>query len=58
MLLTFRGYMSVEGLGLGNVHFMIYIYVFVLDICGQHLGDIYMSVEFIHCIGYMVPTFG
>ena len=39
MLLTFRGYMSVGVLGLGNVHFIISI--FVLDICGQHLGDIY-----------------
>ena len=27
-----------SGAGLGTLHFVIYI--FVLDICGQHLGDI------------------
>ena len=42
---TFGGNMSIGGFlcalwgpGLGNVH--VVIYIFVLDKCGQHLGDI------------------
>ena len=30
--------MHPSGAGLGNVHFVTYI--FVSDICGQHLGDV------------------
>ena len=61
-----------SGAGLGTLHFVIYI--FVLDICGQHLGDICQLEVFCapfgrrvrECtfckiyfsIGYMRSTFG
>ena len=63
--------MHPSGAGLGNVHFVTYI--FVSDICGQHLGDVCQLEVFCasfgrrvrECIffcnvyiGYMLPTFG
>ena len=64
--------MHPSGAGLGNVHFVTYI--FVSDICGQHLGDICQLEVFCApfggrvrkctfcneyiCIGFMLPTFG
>ena len=35
---SWRSSVHPSGAGLGNVHFVTYI--FVSDICGQHLGDI------------------
>ena len=68
---SWRSSVHPSGAGLGNVHFVTYI--FVSDICGQHLGDVCQLEVFCapfgrrvrECIffcnvyiGYMPPTFG
>ena len=68
---SWRSSVHPSGAGLGNVHFVTYI--FVSDICGQNLGDICQLEVFCapfgrrvrECIffcnvyiGYMLPTFG